>query len=287
MTDDFYRALQHCIVLVRQGVPLEECLTQYPEYAKELMPLLQAATIPSREDADSSNSRLPSAVQTRLCQWVLGHWDCTHALKQQYPQVVPAFSLPWAAVMVLAVLASIALVGGVSTAMAAEDSVPGTSLYPVKELREETRLWLTHSPEEKVAVYTGFVEERTQEIIRLARVEERGPAAVAVARLEQHISAVDQLIEENAPRHGSSEASASEAIITALENALAEQASVNTVIQETLGQAPEEAYPCVQHTLQVIQRARSQVRSALEAVGQDFPQAPAESGEGSLTLCPH
>jgi hypothetical protein len=27
--------------------------------------------------------------------------------------------------------------------MAAEDSVPGTSLYPVKELREEATLWLT------------------------------------------------------------------------------------------------------------------------------------------------
>lgn len=286
MTDDFYRALERCIVLVRQGVPPEECLAQYPEYAEELMPLLQAAIIPSGDVANLSDSRMPSAVQTRLRQRVLGHWDRTHALKQRRPQVAPAFSLPWAAVMVLAILAGIVLVGGASTAMAAEDSVPGASLYPVKEIREEARLWLTRSPEEKVAVYTRFVEERTREIRRLAGIEESGPAAVAVARLEQHISAVEQLTEEDAPSHGGSEPSANEAIITALENALAEQAAANTVIQETLGQAPDEAYPCLQHTLQVIQRARSQVRSALEAVGQDFSQSPSGSGEGSVTLCP-
>lgn len=287
MTDDLYRALRHCIFLAGQGVPLEECLAQHPEYAEELMPLLQAAIIPSRDDASSPSSRVPSAVRTRLRQRVLEHWDRTHTLKGQYPRAAPAFSLPWAAVMILAVLASIVLVGGASTVLASEDSVPGTSLYPVKEFREEVRLWLTLSPEEKVAVYTQFIEERTQEIRRLARVEESGPAAVSVARLEQHFSAVDQLAEPKAPDREGSEPSASEAIITTLETALAEQASVNTVIQETIGQASEESYPCLQHTLKVIQRARSQVRSALGAIGQDFPQGASGSGEGSVTLCPH
>src|SRR5918999_254708 len=270
MRDDFYRALQHCIALARQGVPLEECLAQYPEYAAELMPLLQAATTPSRDYSNSPNSRMPSSVRTRLRQRVLEHWDRTQALKQQRLRVDPAFPLPWAAVTALAILIAIVLVGGASTTMAAQDSVPGTSLYPVKEFREEARLWLAGSPEEKVAVYTQFVEERTAEIIRLAQAGESSPAAVAVARLEEHFNAVDQLIKEDAPGHRGSEPSASEAIITKLENALAEEASVNTTIRETLGQAPEEAYPCLQHTLQLIQRARSQVRSALQAVGQDF-----------------
>jgi Domain of unknown function (DUF5667) len=216
MTNDFYRAIQHCLELTPQGTPLEECLAQYPEYAEELRPLLIAATTPTQ-----GYSRMPSTVRARLRQRVLEHWDHTHAPKQSCPWAIPAFPIPWAAVLVLAVSATIILAGGASTVMAAEDSVPGTSLYPVRELREEATLWLTRSPEEKVAVYARFVEERTEEIMRLAWTGERDPAAVAVARLEQRFSAVDQLTEATSLGPGGSEPSATEAIITTLESTLA------------------------------------------------------------------
>jgi hypothetical protein len=89
MTNDFYRAIQHCLELTRQGTPLEECLAQYPEYAEELRPLLIAATTPTQ-----GYSRMPSTVRARLRQRVLEHWDHTHAPKHPAPGLFRHFRYP-------------------------------------------------------------------------------------------------------------------------------------------------------------------------------------------------
>ena len=42
MADRLEQTFEECLELLSQGVSLEECLARYPEYARELEPLLRS-----------------------------------------------------------------------------------------------------------------------------------------------------------------------------------------------------------------------------------------------------
>ena len=284
MPKNLYKALQQCIKLLDSGVPAEECLAKYPRHSDELRPLLAAASEPNTTFHDNDQDtgfQMPFDAKLRVRRRVLEHWDRLHAPKQSWWMSF-GWSTRWAAAA--AVLVIMLMVGGVGTVAAAQDSVPGSGLYTVKQLQEEARLWFTRSPQEKVAIYSEYSRERAREIIQLMQSDQQDLAVVSITRLEEHLTAVDAIWAESAS--GSSTAGlSSSAIIETLGDVLLSRDEGITVA-DALNSTSTSAYPCLQHTLQILGSAREQVNSSLEAVGRTLPQGASRTYNELDTLCP-
>jgi len=170
LTDRMYLAFQQCLDMSRRGASLKQCLDQFPQYADELEPLLVAAM----GSAGSGGPVMSTEMRSRLRGWVLSEWDRQHQPRRRRWSF-SLFSSRWAMATAAAVVMLMVVVGGAGTAAAAQDAIPGTTLYPVKQLEEEARLWITRSPEVKVVRYGDLVRERAQDLRLLAG---RGDAEV-------------------------------------------------------------------------------------------------------------
>lgn len=281
MTDKMYRAFQECLELQNQGASLRECLARFPQYADELEPLLAAATeAPATSVRDGQVMSLE--MRSRMRSWVLSEWDRQHKPRRNwfsFNVFSPRWAMATAAVLVMAVV----LVGGAGTAAAAQEAIPGTALYPVKQLEEEARLWVTRSPEVKVARYGDLVRERAQELRLLAAVGDSESTAVAVSRMEAHIRNVSQLVDVPTDTEGTVQASLDPVVFDAIEEAIASKNVASGQVQDTLEQAPAEAYPCLRHTVRAIQQASQRVH---DAVGQVRGEPSLSSSGFTGPLCP-
>lgn len=238
---------------------MEDCLNQYPDEAPELRPLLQTA-IAVR---GSLSSDLPVPARSRIRATVLAAWDERAARSQgrRWRWSLPKLLPRWAAVAVSLLLA--AGIGGTGTLTASASAIPGDILYPVKELREEARLWFNRSPEERVAIYSDLVRERAAELVRQTSIGRTRASGVAVSRLEDHLAELDQLAELlGAP------APAREGLEEALADSAAVQQEALRALQQALPAATVDARPGIERALEAIQRARERVDSALDALRQ-------------------
>ena len=284
MSNDLYRAFQQCLKLLDTGVPAEECLANYPRYSDELRPLLAAASEPNatfHNSGQDSGLQMPFDVKLRVRRRVLEHWDRLHAPKQSWWMSLGR-PTRWAAAV--AVLAIMLLGGSVGTVAAAQDSVPGNGLYAVKQLREEARLWFTRSPQEKVAIYTEYSRERAREIVQLTQSNQQDLTGVSIARLEEHLNAVDAIWAETRMDSSTSGVSSSAMVETLGDVLLAGDESI--LVAEALNSTATGAHPCLQHTLQTLRSAREQVNASLEAVGRTLPEGAAGTYNELVTLCP-
>ena len=183
-----------------------------------------------------------------------------------------------------AVVMVMVLVGGAGTAAAAHDALPGTALYPVKQLEEEARLWITRSPEVKVARYGDLVRERAQELRKLAGRGDAQATSVAVSRIERHIRDVSLLLEDRAaPDENLPTASPELKLLATVEDAVSGKDVAASQVQDTLRQAPADAFPCLRHTVRAIQKARQRVH---DAVGQLRGGSAVATGGFQGPLCP-
>lgn len=115
--------LERCLRRLEQGADLEACLKEVPE-ALPLRPLLEAALWLQRGQAAS----LPAAARQRLIR----QGQSYAAQRAAHPQASGrAFRWAWAMAVVLGLLLGLLGIGG-----AAEASLPGEPLYPVKRAVE-------------------------------------------------------------------------------------------------------------------------------------------------------
>ncbi len=258
MVEKLDQILQDCLLLLDQGSTVEECIAMYPEDAEELELLLHTA-LTARSELTQD---MPLVARTRVRARVLAEWDRRHEPRQRR-WTVPFFLPRWAAVAASVVMAIV--VGGTGTVAAAGGAIPGELLYPVKELTEEARLWMTRSPEAKVAMYTNLVRERVGELKELTAKGRTDRNGIALERLERHIADSDQVVEETIGNLRDSSSEVESDLQEQLQETIAKQQSSERTLRETLEQAPAEARPGLEHALETIQRGRERVRSALEA----------------------
>ena len=278
MTDKMYLAFQQCLEMSHRGASLKECLERFPQYAEELEPLLVSAT----NSAGASGPVMSAEMRSRLRGWVLSEWDRQHKPRRQRWSF-SLFSPRWAMATAAAVVMLVVLVGGAGTAAAAQEAIPGTALYPVKQLEEEARLWITRSPEVKVARYGDLVRERARELRLLAARGDAQAASVAVDRMERHIRDVSLLVEPAETNEGLPMASLEPELLTATEEAVSGKDVAAGQVRDTLKQAPADAYPCLRHTVRAIQQASQRVH---EAVGQVRGGSAVAVGGFQGPLCP-
>ena len=243
---------------------MKECLDRFPQYADELEQLLVAVRDSAGSSGPVMSPVMATEMRSRLRSWVLSEWDRQHQPRRQRWSF-SLFSPRWAMATAAAVVMVMVLVGGAGTAAAAQDALPGTSLYPVKRLEEEARLWITRSPEVKVVRYGDLVRERAQELRILAGRGDAEATSVAVRRMERHIRDVNLLLEDQvAPAEGRPMASPELELLATVEDAVSGKNVAAGQVQDTLRQAPAEAYPCLRHTVRAIQNARQRVQNAVD-----------------------
>lgn len=279
MSHDVDSAFQHCVSLLRQGVTLDGCLSRYPEHAEELQPMLAALS-----DAQSVSSlALPSEARSRIRNRVLSEWDNRHPSRKRFQGYLSMFPR-WAAVAAAVVLALV--FSGAGVVKASETAIPGAALYPIKQLQEETRLWLARSPEAKANIYTDLVRERTEEIRALAGTDSGNSVLIAVDRLERHIYDADKLATEPSRTEQGIGRGMNIAVLEALDSAITQHQSISVTIEANISQSPAKMYPCLQYTFEVIRQGRDRVRAAVEAIGRSLPESPSERLVPGANLCP-
>jgi hypothetical protein len=140
-----------------------ECAARYPELAKELGSLLKiAASIspdevsPSPEFKEETRRRLAEEMKPTPEKIPGGIWHL--------PRLMPTKAL--SAIIIALVLM---VTAGGTTVLAAQRSLPGDTLYPVKTSIETIQLTMTPGAEAKARLYLKMVQRRISETTRQAK----------------------------------------------------------------------------------------------------------------------
>lgn len=180
----------HLEELGRSG-DIEASLLRSPKRADQLRPMLEVAqairhyyqSVPEPPGglAASRKQMLAVAAQQRARQKTA---PAATFARIGGPRLRLFLASRLVAALLAIVVVTIALGGGVI--LAANRSMPGDWLYPVKLAAEDARLAFVRAPAGRVDLLLDLVGERTEEIKALAEAGEQLPDAV-VARMEDHI----------------------------------------------------------------------------------------------------
>ncbi len=153
--------------------------------------------------------------------------------------------------VLLAVIAGTAVLGS-GTLWAAEGSLPGDLLHPVKLATEDVRLALISAPADQVDLALRFVERRAEEVRTLAGAGRQVPDET-IARMERHIE-----------RALTQAAWASDEEMTGLLMRVAERTRTQEqVLEQVQATAPQQARPGLARAVTVCQRGAEAAEDGL------------------------
>jgi hypothetical protein len=179
MNQRLIEALENSIKLMDSGVPLEDCINDYPDLENELRELLWMAegvkslrieNIPaelmnrsrikllSRSKYLESNSaqEIPSSIINRLANPFRISWHGLHSLS---PLAGRLF-------LVLGITGLLILFSG-GLLITSAKSLPGDSLYPVKRAVEDIRVYLAPGSEVRNEYEADYSQQRVDEVKQL------------------------------------------------------------------------------------------------------------------------
>jgi uncharacterized membrane protein YgcG len=157
--DDSIDILETCLERLRHGESAAACLRDYPAEAQELAPLLVAAVKVRALPPPVLSPAARKAIRKQLRRAVAQQRAAGRASKPRwFAQAALRFAL------VVLLLMTVGLGGGVA---AAQSSLPGSPLYPLKRASERARLVLATSPEQRGALHLDFADARSVEITAL------------------------------------------------------------------------------------------------------------------------
>jgi hypothetical protein len=158
MTTSVEQILDACIEQMRAGEALEDVLSQHPEHAEELRPLLgltdELAALPDPEPSLNSLMRV-------MAEQVASE---TAVSRRAARPRVTIFSRP----VLLRLAASITIIFmlGWGAAAASSGAVPGDLMYPVKRFSEKVRLLITINEKDEAELRITFSERRLSEALK-------------------------------------------------------------------------------------------------------------------------
>ena len=261
--------LANCIDEILAGKStIEDRLARYPHLSDELRPLLKLAlgiqaeeVTPSPEFKQRARKRLLEAMQPSVAPTEPRRLDIFGWLK------------PLARRTAVAIVVAALLAGGGATAYAAQESMPGEVLYPMKIATEKARLVVTPSDAGKAVLHIAFAERRVQEMAemgRRGRVEELTMLATA---LDYHLEQAKGLIEVvNAQGVDIYE------LGVRLEQSATQQLGV---LEATLDEVPEEVKPSM---VQALETSGEEYGTAIEVVASIAPAPMLVAGMGTIQI---
>jgi len=143
---------------------VEECSARYPEIAEDLRSLIQIATtiepddvLPTPEFREQARKRLAEEMRSVPSKISHRYW--------YLPRLINTKTL---AVTIITLF--LIITAGGTTVYAAQHSLPGDSLYPVKTGIENLQLAITPGAGAKARLYLNLIQRRIIETIRQAKV---------------------------------------------------------------------------------------------------------------------
>jgi hypothetical protein len=205
----------------------------------------------------------PSAAFTAAARRRLLHRLPSRAARSQArPALGAVRRLAYALASVLLALT----LGTAGVAYAAQEAIPGDSLYGVKRLLESARWSLTADPRSQAALLSDLAAERTREVEELAQI---GRGALLAATLDDYGQVLDRLqaVAETLPQ---------EARARVLAQVAARVHENQQVLERLLEQAPEQAAPSIEHAIERSSHGQ-QVLEALEQAESPSDLAPGQN----------
>ncbi len=269
MPERFEDILARCIDDVKTGVrTVEECLESYPSVRERLEPLLRTALqiqpLPGVEP--SPEFRIKARV--RLMEQIHAGRSGTERAEPRYESwrnLTPRkrrFSM--VSIIVATIVLAVSAAGG-GTVYAAQDSLPGDALYPVKTGTEQVSMMLPGDDVGKAEKALGFAEERVEEMTALAEQERSEHLALALSRYEDALNTALTRIEAARSR-GLPVASVSETVAEATARHLG-------VLDEVYESVPAEARDAITGAREASLNGQG---AALAALAQENPVQAAQ-----------
>lgn len=182
---DLTQPLEECVRAMGEKRNLQDVLRRYPAERDQLIELLRLSVdlgglAPSGPAADPAfrlrarNRMLAAAAHRRRAR----RWNPLGALPR------PAARLAFAGALAVAVL-----VGGLTSAAASGNSLPGDALFPIKLGVEQAQLAITFDPVARARLHAQFAEVRLREAQRLVAA---GRVQDGVRQVAQYDTAVGQ-----------------------------------------------------------------------------------------------
>lgn len=179
MKQKFVDILEQCIRLMITGVPLENCLEKFPDHASELNQLLKTAELMNSLqvekiplDAKAQNQMKLLALAESLSSGSKRGKNIFSIYWLDLPvrKVLQSmdFLRPLAGRLILALgIAGIFIIFSGSLLITSAKSLPGDSLYPVKRVVEDIKVYLAPSREVRNEYEHVYSEERVDEVFEL------------------------------------------------------------------------------------------------------------------------
>lgn len=176
--------LDECLErLLVKGETVEQCLESYPEHAAELGPLLRTALATS----NALDIQPSTDFMARARYQLYAEFD---RVQVRWRKSIFGWQPRWALIVV--VVLAVLLVGG-GTVVAADSSMPGSPLYPVKLATENIRLKLSLSDVRKAELYAALADRRVAEIAYMIEKGKSQLAERAAQRLRNHLTMMSRL----------------------------------------------------------------------------------------------
>lgn len=267
---DFDNILNSCLERLHQGDTLEACLASYPAQTEHLRPLLQVATQlpPTSQPAMSAEGWQRGEVRllARASELRMRRIDLT-----PNPQRFNLFRLfGWSRRLVMIATIIFLLIGfvGMGTVSAANDSLPGSSLYPVKRTAESIISLTAWTPERQTNLHLTWAERRLSEVEAL---------------LNRDGSVEEGLLTDLAHETEQALTSAAQGERESLKAVVSQTEQQQQVLGQLLTKAPQAAKIGLARALTAATQRNARAQSALEQAGKP-PPMPGEAPSALPTL---
>jgi Domain of unknown function (DUF5667) len=192
------KIFQECLETAQRGESVEQVVSRYPRYAKELLQRLETAAWLERNEAVfAARPGFISASRQNLIER-LKRESSAEATRPRDMRALKAFQIRkfWKVLNLVSVALLMLALGfvGMQGYSFAETALPGDALYGVKMLGEKVRLEATHDPAMKAELNVDYAERRSCEIVELifeGRFEYLTPTS---ADLKEHVRQADALL---------------------------------------------------------------------------------------------
>lgn len=177
----FQSVLDECATAVQRGDTVDACLARYPQYADRLRPLLvlteRVRSTPSVAPRSWAQETAWKAVRERAADLRSGrrraHIDTHYGM--------------WLRPLAVAIALLFAVLFGTgATALAAQNALPDSPIYPVKLWTEDARLWFVFDDTHKANILMDQSDTRRDEIMSMVRQGKEIPDNVLSAMRDRN-----------------------------------------------------------------------------------------------------
>jgi len=231
--------LANCIEEIRNGKStIEECVSRYPELGEELRSLLEIATTLKPDEVTPSLEFKQRAKRSLFAEM------------QPPPEKISRSLLRWYSLSpvrwIVGVLIGLLVLGaaGGGTVYAAQSSLPGDVLYPVKTGAENIQLAVTRGAEAKANLHLKLAQQRIDEATQQAKLNR----TINVQALDTVERQFNDAIKELS---NSDDTAATDNVLSRLSTATLNQ---QIELGQVLANAPDASKPALKHALEVTRR---------------------------------